>query len=908
MGFQHDGCDLSVTGERVVSGKTPQLLVLEHLVRYRFAARFAGACKVLDVGCGSGHGASLLAQEANRVVGIDSAPEAILYAQKNYRRANLTFARGDCRSLPFRDRFFDVVVMFDVIEHVAEQKQSLSEIQRVLAPDGTLILSTPNAAGPAKGIEDVNPLNCTELTEHNLLELLRPCFAHVQLLYQHELSASSIQAPPAAKVVPVEVADAFSPSSAAKYFIAVCSARVSRVTAGMTLGVGGIDHQVGVRRDLRNSPEEIEILGQQLRENEREYAHILAAHQQDIEAKQVATSALLLHREEREREYAKNLAAHTEVIRDREQRIAELEAQIAELEAQNTACRLELEWLYRWLPTNRLARRLLFGRNLRSGLMARLHSPAKAGFPNSSISSVDQESEARDALEGRPLKFETPVDPKVSIIIPVHNECILTYQCLKSILMQTTDVNHEVLVIDDGSRDATPQMLSRTKGLRLFRNEESRGYIYSCNRGAKEAKGKYLLLLNNNRSVAPHWLKELVKTFESEPRAGAVGAKQIYLDGRLQEAGSILWRDGYALGYGQGDDPYKPEYSRLREVDFCSGCLLVRKDIFQELGGFDTRYMPSCYEDADLCMGVRTKGYKVLYQPEAVVYQHGDPSISPNRSKSLMERNRVRFAERWRKQLQSHDEFVPHLGNDRTTYVIGLFGSGRGYVNELILQNIGERAKYFRDEIRLHPAPTSMIYSGHATMKYVSREQALPAVTSSILEGVRLGFADLLFIYRHPLDSLLTNWIWWRNHDNSLFHNISQIYKSTDDLCADLEGNFTEFKDFAEGDPDCIAAVGGQRFLSFPEFVEETELFLQSATLTLRIEECMIDPFKEFSKIVEVMSVNVDLSRSCVTPPRTEAYRYLAVKERVPRFRDFINGLNAETKKRIEKLDYNVTA
>jgi len=902
-GFSTGGCDLSVMGERVLSGRTPQLLVLEHLVRYRFAARFAGTCKVLDVGCGSGHGASLLAQEANRVVGIDSAPEAIFYAQKNYLRANLTFALGDCRSLPFRDRIFDLVVMFEVIEHVAEQKQSLSEIQRVLTPDGMLILSTPNVADPAKGIEDVNPVNCTELTEHNLLELLRPCFAHVRLLYQHELSGSSIQAPAAAKVVPVEVADDFPPSSAANYFIAVCSARVSSVIAGTTLGVVGIDQQVGVRKDLRNSPKEIEVLDQQLKENEREYAQILAAHQQGIEAKQVAIGALLRHKEERERDYAKSLAAHAEVIRDREQRIAELEAQ-------NTARRLELEWLYRWLPTNRLARRLLFGRNLRRRSMARLHSPAKAGFPNSSMSSVDQESEARDALEGRPLKFETPVVPKVSIIIPVHNECIPTYQCLKSILMHTTDVSHEVLVIDDGSRDATPQMLSRTKGLRLFRNEESRGYIYSCNRGAKEARGKYLLLLNNNRSVAPHWLKELVKTFESEPGAGAVGAKQVYLDGRLQEAGSILWRDGYALGYGEGDDPFKPEYSRLREVDFCSACLLVRKDIFQELGGFDTRYMPGGYEDADLCMGVRTKGYKVLYQPEAVVYQHGYSSSSPDRSKNLMERNRSRFARKWSEQLQAHDENVPHLGNDRTAYVIGLFGSGRGYVNELILQNIGERAKYFRDEIRLHPAPTSMIYSGHATMKYVSSGQALPAVTSSILEGVRLGFADLIFIYRHPLDSLLTNWIWWRqtSQENSEFHNISQIYKSTDDLCADLEENFTEFNDFAQGDRDCIAAVGGQRFLSFPEFVEETELFLQFATLTLRIEECMIDPFKEFSKIVEVMSVNVDLSRSCVAPPRTEAYRYLAVKERVPRFRNFINGLNAETKRRIEEFDYNVTA
>jgi hypothetical protein len=252
--------------------------------------------------------------------------------------------------------------------------------------------------------------------------------------------------------------------------------------------------------------------------------------------------------------------------------------------------------------------------------------------------------------------------------------------------------------------------------------------------------------------------------------------------------------------------------------------------------------------------------------------------------------------------------YVPHLGNDRTAYVIGLFGTGRLYVNDLIQQNIGKRAKYFRDAIRLHPGPTSMIYSGHATMRHVSRAQVPPAVTSRILEAVRSGFADLIFVYRHPLDSLLTNWIWWWqiNRDNGKLGYISQIYKNTDDLCADLEQNFSEFKAFAEGDPDFFAAGRGPRFLSFPEFVEETELFLQSATLTLRLEDFMIDPFKEFSKIVEVMSVDLDLSRLRVAPPKTKPYRYSAVKEKVPQFRNFINGLDAETKRRIEKIGYSL--
>jgi hypothetical protein len=134
-----------------------------------------------------------------------------------------------------------------------------------------------------------------------------------------------------------------------------------------------------------------------------------------------------------------------------------------------------------------------------------------------------------------------------------------------------------------------------------------------------------------------------------------------------------------------------------------------------------------------------------------------------------------------------------------------------------LLRYIGERAYYFRDDILFHPGPTSMIYSGHATMKYLSCFQHSPTVTSRILEAVRSGSADLIFVYRHPLDSLLTNWIWWRRYirDNRVSTIASQVHKNTEDLCEDLERNFPEFKAFAEGSPDFFAAMPDPRFLSF---------------------------------------------------------------------------------------------
>jgi hypothetical protein len=253
---------------------------------------------------------------------------------------------------------------------------------------------------------------------------------------------------------------------------------------------------------------------------------------------------------------------------------------------------------------------------------------------------------------------------------------------------------------------------------------------------------------------------------------------------------------------------------------------------------------------------------------------------------------------------------VPHARNDRTAYVIGLFGTGRWYINDLMLQNIGGRANYFRDTLRFHPGPTSMIYSGHATIRHASHLQHPPAVTGRILEAVKSGFADLIFIYRHPLDSLLTNWIWWRTFilDRRMIRGIWQVYKNTDDLCAVLEQNFPEFEAFSAADPDFFAAVPRPRFLSFPEFVEETELYIQSATLTLRLEDFAIDPVREFSKIAEVMSVDLDLSRLQVAFPRAKPYGYLAVQDKVPRFKTFITGLDAQTRGRIEKSGYSVGA
>jgi len=193
-------------------------------------------------------------------------------------------------------------------------------------------------------------------------------------------------------------------------------------------------------------------------------------------------------------------------------------------------------------------------------------------------------------------------------------------------------------------------------------------------------------------------------------------------------------------------------------------------------------------------------------------------------------------------------------------------------------------------------------------MKHLCRLQEPPAVMSSILQAVRSQFANAIFIYRHPLDSLLTNWVWWRSflHDNRAISGISEVYPAVDDLCAELERNFADFQSLAQGDPEFFAAAPGPRFLSFAEFVEETELHLQCAPLALRLEDFMADPLQEFSKVAELISLDLNGNGSRIGPPRSKPYGYLAVREKVPRFRSFIDGLDAETRGRMARMGYSI--
>ena len=250
-------------------------------------------------------------------------------------------------------------------------------------------------------------------------------------------------------------------------------------------------------------------------------------------------------------------------------------------------------------------------------------------------------------------------NPLVSVIIPIYGKVDYTLRCLASVAAHPPFVEFEVIVVDDCSPDDSLDALNqKVKGIRVLRNERNQGFIRSCNIGAKAAKGQYLYFLNNDTEVTEGWADSLLRTFSDFPGTGLAGSKLVYPDGRLQEAGGIIWQDGSAWNFGRYQDPQLPVYNYAREVDYCSGAsIMVPKSLFEELGGFDERYLPAYCEDSDLALKIRDKRHRVIYQPlSTVIHYEGITSGTDTTqgAKAYQVENSKKLFERWKQLLQFH--------------------------------------------------------------------------------------------------------------------------------------------------------------------------------------------------------------------------------------------------------------
>ena len=244
--------------------------------------------------------------------------------------------------------------------------------------------------------------------------------------------------------------------------------------------------------------------------------------------------------------------------------------------------------------------------------------------------------------------------PAISVILVVHNRAELTLPCLRS-LAEPQGVPFELIVVDNDSTDETTALFGRVDGARLFRNSKNVYFIRAVNQGAEHARGRYLLLVNNDAILLPGTLESLMSTIESSDDIGAVGGKIVSLDGRLQEAGNIIWKNGTCQGYGRGDDPLAPPYMFQRDVDYCSGALLLtRKNLFDQFGGFDEAFSPAYYEETDYCIRLWDAGYRIVFDPAACILHYEFASRSREEASELQIEKRKLFVRRHEERLKAH--------------------------------------------------------------------------------------------------------------------------------------------------------------------------------------------------------------------------------------------------------------
>ncbi|MDQ6658178.1 MAG: glycosyltransferase [Actinomycetota bacterium] len=254
--------------------------------------------------------------------------------------------------------------------------------------------------------------------------------------------------------------------------------------------------------------------------------------------------------------------------------------------------------------------------------------------------------------------IEPPTVSRASVIIPVHGNWAMTAACLDSLLALADPVAFDVVVVDDSSPDDTAERLADRSQVRVVTTTVNSGFGAACNLGAASVATDILIFLNNDTRVHQGWIDSLLQTLDADESAGQVSSLILDQDGRVMDAGGIVFDDGSAWNYGRGYDADSSEVRTFRDVDYCTGTsFAIRREVFTALGGFDARYQPAYYEDVDLSFGVRSLGRRTVIQPlSRVTHLEGGTHGADGAGglKRFQHVNRVAFHTKWRTELAAN--------------------------------------------------------------------------------------------------------------------------------------------------------------------------------------------------------------------------------------------------------------
>jgi GT2 family glycosyltransferase len=247
--------------------------------------------------------------------------------------------------------------------------------------------------------------------------------------------------------------------------------------------------------------------------------------------------------------------------------------------------------------------------------------------------------------------------PRASIVITAWRAAPLLITCLRSIARNVSEVAYEVIVAFNAASETLLADVERVVvGARVVSSPVNLGFAGACNRAAALARGEYIVFLNDDTEVEPGWLEALVRTADATPEAGAVGSAMLTPDGKLAEAGSIVWRDGGITAVSASVLEKVDPLDGTRQVDYSSACsLLVRRSTWDAVGGFDEEYYPAYFEDVDLCFKIRRNGEGVFCDPSSRVRHHRGSSSSGFYQEFMLSRNAKRFVARWSAELSEYD-------------------------------------------------------------------------------------------------------------------------------------------------------------------------------------------------------------------------------------------------------------